>query len=213
MPVDPSKWDSLLSQIDASSGGGDVYYIKQPKTRLRLLLPSMSPNANGDDGDDDSNFYAETLKFYQGKQSTAFLVLATVIGTSDKNDQNVDPKKVRAIRLAKTAFRAIVAALAEGHELFDPEEGHGILLERIGGGNAERTSYNVQVSPKKVPINLDELQWPEKDLWEIAEAESTRSAERDAKKGREDAAADRQGPTRGSRNKPQTIDDDEDLPF
>lgn len=208
MPIDPSKWADLLGQLDASSGGGIVYYIKQPNTRLRLIHPSLQPNTDIDP--EDENFFAETTKHYQGKASTAFLVWATVIGTTDKKDQNVNLTKVRAVRLPKTALRAILSALADEHELFDPEEGHAIKLDRVGGGNSERTSYIVNPSPKPVRLDVSSLEWPEDDLWTIAEQESQRSAERDAKKAAGGDVAGR----RGGRNIPKEVDeDDEDLPF
>lgn len=208
--IDPSRWEELLGQLDASSGGGDVYYIKQPKTRIRLVLPSMAPGWDGDE-DDEANFFAETTKHYQGQARTAFLVLGTILGTTEKNDQNVDPKKVRAIRLPKTALRSIVSALAEGHELFDEGVGHGIVLERIGGGSSERTSYTLQVSPKPVVIDTGSLEWPTRDLWEIAEAETQRSAERDNKKQNEESSANSR---RKGRNVPKDVDEEEeDLPF
>lgn len=209
MPIDPSKWEKLLGQLD-TSGGGDVYYIKQPKTKLRLLLPSMNPATPDISEDDDVNFFAETTKHYQGKPSTAFLVFALIIGTSDKADTNASMTRVRAVRLPKTALRAIVGALSDGHELFDPRSGHGITLARIGGGQSDRTSYTVSPLPEPTPISLGELEWPSKDLWEIADEESNRSAERDLKKQGQDAAKDRQ---KGRRSRPADEDDEEDLPF
>ena len=199
MAMDQNKWGDLLDQIDASSGSGEVYYMKQPKTRIRLVVP---------DGVEEDQFYAETSKFYQGKESTAFMIFAVVIGTSVKNDPNVDPTKVKAIRLPKTALRGIIARLAEGHELFSDSEGHGVTITKVGGQGSDRTSYDIDVSPKAVPINLDSLEWPSKDLWTIAAEEYQRSKDRDEKA--------KTGPVKGgrpSRNVPQAVDDDEDLPF
>lgn len=210
MAIPSSKWGDLLSQLDSSSGGGDVYYLKQPKTRVRLLLPSMSPNASetgeGGEEDEDMNFYAETRKAYQDQIRTNYLVFGLILGTSEKNDQNVSQTKVKAVRIPKTALRGIVGQLAEDWDLFDPTAGHGIVIEKIGGANAERTSYNIQVSPKAVPVDLASLEWPDKDLWTLATEEENRSFERNAKKQTGG------GKTNG-RNRPQTIDEDEDLPF
>jgi hypothetical protein len=206
--VNTNRWQGLLDILDASSGGGDVYYLKQPKTRIRLLLPSMSPayvpeEGNAED-DDDTQFFAETTKYYQDQARTNFLIFALILGTSEKSDQNVSQTKVRAIRLPKTALRGIVGQLAEDWDLFDPKGGHGLVIEKIGGANSERTSYNIQVSPKPVPVDPGALEWPNKDLWQIAEDETARSLERNSKKA--------SGKSNG-RNRPQVIEDDEDLPF
>jgi len=208
MAVPASKWQDLLDTLDASSGGGDVYYLKEPKTRIRLVLPAMSPNSGGDE-DDEEIFYAETTKHYQGKASSAFIVMGLILGTSTKGDKNVSDTKVRAIRLPKTALRWVVSQLAEEHELFDEVSGHGVTIERIGGGNSDRTSYSGGVSAKPIPIQVDKLEWPAKDIWTIAAEESTRSEQRDAKKGGDGKAKSRNG-----RNIPQEVEEeDEDLPF
>lgn len=195
--MDGNKWESLLGQLDAGSAGGDVYYLKQPKTKVRLVLPQ-----DGEGEVDEENFFAETTKSYQGKVSTAYLVFGVILQTSDKNDKNVDPKKVRAIRLPKTALRGIVAKLAEDYPLFDMDEGHSLVIERIGGGGSDRTSYDVTPSPK--PFKVSDVVFPDKDIWTIAAEESVRSQERDDKKTKGE---------KPTRNVPKGVDSDEDLPF
>lgn len=205
MPIDPTKWQNLLDTLDASSGGGDVYFLKQQKTRIRLVHPDLQPGSHG--SDEEEIFYAETTKHYQGKASSAFIVFGVVMGTSEKADKNVDPAKIRAIRMPKTALRGIIAQLAEGWDLFDESEGRGLVIEKIGGGSSDRTSYTVQVSPKAVKIDLSGLIWPEKDIWTIAAEESARSEDRDSKKNSDK-------PARGRHNVPQDVtDEDEELPF
>lgn len=202
--MDTNDWQGILDEMDAAKANADVYYLKEKKTRLRLVVAP---------GSDPRHFFAETTKSYKGKQGTAYLIYALVIATSKgSGDKNVSPTKVRAVRIAKTALRAIVSQLAEGHELFDPAQGHAVVVEKIEG---ETTSYTVSVAPKAMPVVLDELEWPKTEddaiklLPNIAAAESVRAVARDEKKMQEEGKP-------VSRNQPRDVslgdDEDEDEP-
>jgi hypothetical protein len=188
MTFDASQWQGILDDMVAQSGGSGVYFLKEKTTRLRLVLA---------DSTELPRFWADTEKHYKGKVTTAHLVHAVILKTSKDGDENANPNKVAVIRMPKTVLRGIIGNLAEGFELFDPKLGHGITVERSGGGTAERTNYNVKVSPKPVAVSED-LEWPERSLEELAEAETKRAKARDAKNA---TGADEGGET------------DEGLPF
>lgn len=207
--MDTSAWQGLFDQLASSAGDGSVYYLKEKRTRVRLVLPEGQEPGLG--------FYAETEKIFKGKVSTAFMIWAVVMYTSKDNDQNIDPKRVRAIRVPRTVLQGIVGQLAEGFELFDPKEGHGLTIEKTTSAQ-DRTAYVVKVSPKPVPVSED-IEWPEKDLEKLAAAEAIKARERDGKRADgdddEDQPGDRRGRGvgRGRYSRPQAVESDEDLPF
>jgi hypothetical protein len=201
--MEGNMWEALLGQLN-TRGSMDVYYIKEKKTRIRLVLQP---------GQDPMQFYAMTQKSYQGKVGVAFLVFALVLQTSKSGDDSVSDTKVRAVRLSKTALTALVTQLAEGHELFDPKEGHALMVQKIEG---ETTSYTVTVSPKPVPVDMAKLEWSKdsedemRSLQDIADTEGTRAIERDQKKMGGGAA---RGPSGPAKQMSLGSDDEDEIPF
>lgn len=102
------------------------------------------------------HFYREVINSY-GR--TKYLILAVVI-SSDEEDL------VRPVILPKTPLQDILSILAEGYDLFDPEEGFGISINRTGSGLDSK--YSVLPSKKAFPL-ADELEWPPEDLDEFAD--------------------------------------------
>lgn len=170
--IDPARWQKLLD--DMAPASGDVYFLKEKTTRLRLVLPE------GFNLDENPEFWADTEAHYKGKVTTKHLIYAVVLSTSKSEDTNVDKTKVRAVRVPKSILRSILGNLAEGWELFDYKVGHGLVITKSGGGDADRTSYEVKTSPKPVPT-ADGLIWPEKSLKELADEASERSRTRSLK--------------------------------
>jgi len=165
---DPALWQDVLDGMKAG-GGSNVYFLKEAKTRLRLLLS---------DDQELPQFWADTEKHYKGKVSPAHLIYGVILGTSKAGDENVSIEKVDVIRIPKTVLRGILSNLAEGHELFDEQTGHGIIIEKTSGG--DRTSYVVKVSPKPVAVGPG-LTWPDRSLDELAVEETDRAIKRDLK--------------------------------
>lgn len=157
-------WEKLLGEVKAateSDSNGDIVYLKAEKTRLRLVIPPDRTLRT---------FFAQVDKVYQGKAGIAFIIPAVIIQSSNKEDQNVDPDRVRYVRIAKTILPQIISQLTEGYDLFGLTSGHAITIEKTEA--KKRTSYLVKTSPRPVPVNP--TNWPESTMSEAAEAETKR---------------------------------------
>ena len=156
---DPEKWQSLLNSMQS---GGDFVFIKEGKTRLRLILPPEAESVY--------EFFREVTNSY-GKLK--YLVLGVVFYPEEST-------KVQPIILPKTAMTGILGALAEGYDLFTPETGYGIAVSRTGSGiNSEYSSLpshqpqpiSENIEPNETPID----EWAELFM-ENAQKRQTRRA-------------------------------------
>ena len=200
VPVE--SWETLM----ASLGGGksNVYYVKEGKTTIRLVYREADNPLMGG----PKKFWVDTVKNYQGKVSTAFVVRALVLKTSKDGDNNISSSRVRYCRLTVGQLQGILGALQEDHDLFDPENGKAVVVTKVVKG--DNTSYMVQASAKSVPINLDSLEWPDVTIIEAAKAEAEAQEARGA--GDDNKASD--NPAAKPRNKVKAANlDDDDIPF
>jgi hypothetical protein len=162
--VSAVNWDQILNTMNESSSG-PFFFV----TRIRLLCLE----------DSLEHFFAPATTYFKGKPKTKFVVFGTVLSSDGGSKGPLSDQwknKLVPIVITKTTLTGILAILAEGYELFDPETGHGINIMRSGTGTD--TDYNVNPSPQPVALDLDSMEQPEKSLVEFAEALSERSAQR-----------------------------------
>ena len=135
-PVNQDYWDDLFKKMQAT-GSGRAIYLKEGRTRLRLLAPIDGTPADA---------VQEVTTYYKGKSKTKFAFPAINL-----DDAEQDAPKLLVV--AKTAAQGIIGLLAEGYDLFSQTDGHGISIMRSGTGR--NTAFNVVPSPKPVPVNDD----------------------------------------------------------
>lgn len=119
-PLPPIDWGAVQDELDQGSGSNWLLLSKNPNVRLRLL---QAPG--------DARPYMPVETEYQGKSRVKYLMFCT----------EADNGPVKVVVLTKTAFRAIVALLTNGWELFDPQTGMPVIISKFSTGG--RTSYSV----------------------------------------------------------------------
>ena len=174
------KWQTLL---DGMQSGGAFLFPQEGKTRLRLVLP---------EGENMYHFYREVINSY-GR--TKYLIVAIVPSSDDAN-------LVRPIILPKTPLQDILTILAEGYELFSPEEGFGITITRTGSGLDSK--YSVLPSPKPVPLDPEEFEWPDEDLDEFAELFAKNAKDRKQRRASGDDATEEEAPPKNKKRSSET---------
>lgn len=140
-------WQSMLDSLESGGLTGNIFFPKSGKTRVRLIL---------EDEDDQESWFTEVQGEFEGKVRSRYIIRGVVLHPAP------DDKKIMGIVVSKTAMKGIVGMLAEGYDLFDPEEGHGITISKTGA--SLNTSWGVTPSPKPVEIDLDEYEDSESDL-------------------------------------------------
>ena len=180
-----NKWQNLLDEMNQGQGG-PFFFPKEGKTRLRL-----TPQPGTDD-----EFYSETRSVFRGKEKVKYIILAYVAGTSQGELPEEMKYKVHPVVISKTVLKSILSLLAEGYDLLDPEDGHGLTLIRTG--QKLDTSYNVMPSPSPVPLP-DDLEYPDDNLEELARLYYEQSLER-SQSGPTDDDEEEQPPQRRGRN-------------
>lgn len=167
----PTNWDDLLETMNSSSSG-PFFFVKAPRTRIRLACFS----------DDQREFYAEATTVFKGREKSKFVVFGVVLSTEGHGAKPLGDQwkeKVIPIVITKTTLKGIISLLAEGYELFSPKEGYGITINKSGTGTD--TDYNVNPSPNPVPCNFAKMEQPEKTLQDYAEELTARSQQRGEK--------------------------------
>lgn len=155
------NWDKVLADIGSASSG-PFFFPKTPKTKIRLICQDPDP----------TKFFVFVQTEYKGKPKQKVIVLGKVISTDGKELSSQWTNKVVPIIIAKTALKGIIAQLAEGYDLFDPEKGYGLSIIKTGKGT--ETDYNVIVSPQPVPLGDAEM--PHESLEEFAAMFAARSS-------------------------------------
>jgi hypothetical protein len=158
----------LLDSI-GSGTGGEFFFVKSPKTKVRLLNFQ----------DDPQEFFAPVKTVYRNKEKTKFMIFAKVIGVDGQGAKPLGDNwknKVAPLVITKTALKAIITLLAEGYDLFDPEEGYGVTIIRSGSGTD--TDYTATPSRDPIPVDLNSLEMPEVDLFEMAARLEAKNASR-----------------------------------
>jgi hypothetical protein len=167
-PPTPDQWQSLLDSVSTGIGG-EFFFVKSPKTTMRLLCFQDNP----------LEFYAPVESYFRGKQKTKFIIFGHIISTEGQGAKPLSDDwktKVAPIVITKTALKAILTLLAEGYELFDPEEGHAIKIIKSGSGTD--TDYTATPSRDPYPVDVSSLEMPEGDLFEMAQKLTDKNAAR-----------------------------------
>src|SRR5690554_6036191 len=113
--IDPAAfWRDVLERVESTGGGSNFIFPKAGRTRVRLVA------------DPEERYFTEVKTNYRGRQKTKFLILAYDLGEEDP--------ELRGMIIPRTVFRAIVGLITEGYELWDPDEGRGIVIVRTGSG-------------------------------------------------------------------------------
>jgi hypothetical protein len=161
MSTNTTAFQALLEQLQSQTGkgGGRFYHPPAGKTKARIVLPQ---------GENPLAFYREVTTQW-GR--TKYLVAAVVL---EGPDLGADYKpQLRALVLPLTVIKSLVAYLAEGFDLFDPVQGHGISITREGTGPKD-TRYTVNPSPRPIDVSKMALEWPEGGIDEWAKAYNSR---------------------------------------
>lgn len=200
--VSANQWQNLLEQLNQK--GGDLLFLKPGKTRVKLLLQ---------ENQDPQNFFEQTTRFWQGQPRTRYLVWCTVMPDPKSKEENPNAGQARALLLNKTTLSDIIQLLAEGYDLFDQEEGHGLVINKVG--EKLETSYTVMPSQRPVVVKNEDLEWPtmkteedgevEKTLADIAEEFAKDSRRRDEEGNKKESVTFT--PNRGKGKKEVSLDE------
>jgi hypothetical protein len=126
---DATYWQNLVQKM--GGGESDFLFPQVGRTRVRLVW-----------ADADSDPIRAVNSSFQNRVKTKYVLW----GYSPDDEES----KLKIVVVPKTVGTGILALLAEGYDLFDPAEGHGISIIRSGSGLD--TQYNVMPSPKPVPL-------------------------------------------------------------
>ena len=162
------QWQEELKDMERQERGRYLFPEKG-ETKVRLLL---SPEINV-----ITAFYAQVVTTYFEKARTRYMIpvlAADELGTFYY--------EVKYAVVAKTVLKEILSILAGGeYDLFHPETGHAITINRTGDGLGTR--YSVIPSKDPVPIDYAEIEF-EGCLGDIADefmeqVESDKAAKED----------------------------------
>lgn len=147
-------WENLLDQLNTKGGTGFIF-PKAGRTRVRLVkLPK------------EEAFHSSCESEYQGNVRTKYMIAAFSL---DQNADELD-EGIRGLLVPKTVWSGIVGLLANGYDLWDPVEGHGLTIIRQGTGFD--TNYSVIPSPKPVSLTDEQktmLEEEERTLADLVE--------------------------------------------
>lgn len=159
------NWQKALDAL-ASEGSGAFFFLKQPKTQIRLVNLEQDPE----------HFFLPVTSIYRGQPKTKYIVFGVVLKTQGKELSEKYQNAIVPIVFNKTTIKGILSLLAEGYELFDPAEGYGITIMKSGTGLD--TDFNLMPSPHAVPMDMTKLKQPEKTLEDFAAEFSNRQQSR-----------------------------------
>lgn len=166
-------WEAVLSGLQ-SGIGGEFFFVKSPKTRVRLLCFE----------EDLTHFFAPATTSYQGREKTKYVVFAKVIETAGQGAKPLSDEwkgKVAPLVITKTALNGILGVLSEGYDLFDEEEGYGVTIIRSGSGTD--TDYTVMPSQGPVRVDLSKMEMPEGSVFDYAQKLTEKNASRNGRNG------------------------------
>ena len=143
--ADPKMWEDQLQETEVETEG--TYLFPQAgKTTVRLLL---APER------EISEAFQPVLRSFKGKERLQYMI--PVVQT----DNNV-----KIMVMAKTVYKGILQLLANGWELFNPDTGHSIIIDRKGEGL--KTTYTVTITPNPVKVDYLTFNWYEGELADYA---------------------------------------------
>ena len=142
--VAKEQWQEELQDMERQERGRYLFPEKG-ETRLRLLV---SPEINV-----ITSFYAQVITTYFEKARTRYMI--PVLAADDTGTYYYE---VKYAVVAKTVLKEILSILAGGeYDLFHPETGHAVTINRTGEGLSTR--YSVIPSKDPVPIDYDQIEF------------------------------------------------------
>lgn len=165
-------WQKALDAL-ASEGSGAYFFLKQPKTQIRLVNLEHDPE----------HFFLPVTSIYRGQPKTKYLVFGVVLKTPGKDLLDKYVNAIVPIVFNKTTIKGILSLLAEGYDLFDPKEGYGITIMKSGTGLD--TDFNLMPSPHAVPLDMEKVKQPEKTLEDFAAEFSNNQRNRSQSSGKQ----------------------------
>lgn len=165
-----NKWANLLDEL-STSASGPFFYPKAGKTRFRIV-----PIQHGGEEVEPQDFSYEVETTWQGRTKSRFLVRAVILGTDQGEISENFANKILPLVIPKSAFKSIIELLADDYELFDPEEGYGLTLNKTGSG--KNTDYSILPSKSPHPINLEDYEDSGESMAEWAEQFAINQANR-----------------------------------
>lgn len=177
-----NPWQAMLDSL-ASGQNGPTFFLKGGRTRIRLVPEP------GTEEDATPVFFTPVESQYRGRVRTKYLLSAVVLAAEGRDIPEEKVNKVIPVLVPKQVVSDILNALAEGWDLFDMENGHGISILKQGSGlNME---YSVNISPK--PVALEDPEPMGMTLIEAAEEFKRIQAERSSNSGDEENSDDQSG--------------------
>lgn len=158
MAIDTSTWEQLAAELKSKEGGGIFFFLKEGRTRLRIV-PLV-----GTENDKRPQFWIDTEGTWNGKPNKRRILLGIVAGATGREIPDEDKNKVTPLLVAPTVVSQIVDILASGFDLFSAKGGHAIAIVRSGQGLG--TTYRVDASPDPIPLP-DTIEYLDKNLEQL----------------------------------------------
>ena len=160
----------ILNDLNKDSkGGGNVQFLKEGDTTLKLVMPKGRT--------DIRTFYQPFRATFKGEQFTYYLVAAVII---DADEEGVaDPTRIRYVKVTKSIMLEIVNLLQKRWQLLDTA---GPVIVVTKGKKNGKVAYSVAALPDT--FDAYGLPYPEQSIEEAAEEQEARSAELDESGGR-----------------------------
>ena len=172
----------LLDELAKDSNPGNVQYLKDGDTTLKLVLPL---------GRTIRTFFERFETTFESKKNKGqmekfpYYLVAAVIVEADA-DGVADPTRVKFVKISKKPMADIVEALSKGWKLFDND---GPLINiRKGKGASGIVKYKTGALPTN--FNIEDIKgdgtkigviWPDEDIADAARGQEESSAEYAAK--------------------------------
>lgn len=155
-----ASWDDIAAGMEAG-GSANFIFPKVGRTRVRLLW------VGGD------TFFLPVEAHVAGRTKTKYIILAF---------SQEDPTVIKGLVVPKSVLKIITGLCSEGLELFDSNEGFGIVIARTGSGL--ETSYTIYPSAKPVVLTKETIEAALKmDLKELAAQYNKNQTDRAANQG------------------------------
>lgn len=173
-----AAYDQLMSMMAGISKPGNVQFLKDGDTQVKLLLPSGAPDASGMAQMFNTWFPSKTNP--ATLEPFPYFLICGVIVSAD--EQGVaDPSRVRYIKVPQTVLREIIAIYGKwGKKLFE-DNGPTITIMKAKGKNA-KPPYRASLDPDEFNIlDVDgkggTVTWPEQTIQDAAQDQEARSLE------------------------------------
>lgn len=159
----------ILNDLNKGSRGGNVQYLKEGDTTLKLVMPEGRTDLR--------TFYQPFQATFKGELFPYFLVAAVI--TEADEDGVADKTRIRYVKVTKTIMLEIVNLLQKKWKLFDVS---GPVITVTKGKKSGKVAYNVAAIPDT--FDATGLPFPEQSIEDAAQEQEDSSAELDANGGK-----------------------------